>query len=308
MVLERQMDNSKTPIFDRMAVELSSLRPEYRDEILCPMCLGRYGRARIHLLTKEHVLARSLGGRAVTLTCKVCNNTAGHRVQNHLKTLLKLNEGFRGDGELRGRFTIFGETVPVGVTVRPGAGLTITACGGSPRTMGAVEKGFRSHRAGKWSMQVNLPYNPAKASAAIARAAYLVVFQQFGYRYILSESVNLIRQEIISAMDRHSDRLCLLTGKLGPAPAPNGNEPEAVLIPVVLEYGYKFLVVVMRFQQHRDYWMFCALPREAESTESVFENLAKAVHWLGNFNLTISGDEDGEVIAQFVPKSQQPNL
>jgi hypothetical protein len=174
--------------------------------------------------------------------------------------------------------------------------------------MGSIEKGFRNQSASKWSMQVKVPYSPGKASAAIARAAYLVAFQQFGYSYILSESVNLVRQEIISAMGRHSDRLCLLTGKLGPAPDPNGNEPEAVLIPVVLEDGYRFLVVVMRFQQHRDYWMFCALPREAESAESLFENLAKAVHLLENFNLTMSGGENGEVTAQFVPKSQQPNL
>jgi len=226
-----------------------------------------------------------------------------------LKTLLKINEGFRGDGDFKGRFTIFGETVPVGVHVRPGAGLAITARGGSSQTIGAIEKGFRSHGRGKWSMQLNLPYSPGKASAAIARAAYLVAFHQLGYGYILSEPANILRQEILSAMDSHSERLCLLTGKLGPAPAPNGSEkPEAVIIPVVLADGYRFLVTVLRFHHHRDYWMFCALPVEAQCTTSMFGDLAKAVCLLGTLNLTMAGDENGNITAQFVARKNQMDV
>ena len=121
------MDNSKTPIFDAMAADLTCCRPEYRDEVLCPMCLRRFGRSEIKVLTKEHVLSKSLGGTAITLTCKPCNNACGHKVQSHLTTLLKINESLRGKGEVRGTFTVFGETVPVGVQVRPSAGLNITA-------------------------------------------------------------------------------------------------------------------------------------------------------------------------------------
>jgi hypothetical protein len=296
------MDNSKTPIFDQMAADLSSVRQEDRDEILCPLCLGEFGRSDVRSLTKEHVLSKSLGGRAVTLTCKPCNNAGGHKVQAHLKTLFKINEGFRGDGDFTGRFTMLGETVPVGVHVLRGAGLAIAARGGSPRALEAIERGFKSPDPCKWSVQFKVPYSPGKASAAIARAAYLAAFYQMGYRYILSDAVNILRQEIVSAMDSHSDRLCLLTGKLGPAPAPSGNEPEAVIIPVVLEDEYKFQVVVMKFQQNRDYWMFCALPAEGQGAESMFADLAKAVQLLGTFNLFMAEDENGLVAAQFVPR------
>ena len=230
-------------------------------KFFAPQCLVKFGRSDLRLLTKEHVLSKSLGGRALTLTCKPCNNASGHKVQSHLKTLFKMNEGFRGDGDFGGRFTVFGETVPVGVQVRPGAGLALTARGGSPQTLSAIEKGFRSQGGGKWSIQVKVPYSPGKASAAIARAAYLAAFHHFGYGYILSEAANVLRQEIISAMDTHSDRLCLLTGKLRPNPTPNGNEPEAVIIPVVIESGYRFLVAVVKFQQNRDYWMFLRFAR-----------------------------------------------
>jgi hypothetical protein len=73
-----------------------------------------------------------------------------------------------------------------------------------------------------------------------------------------------------------------------------------VIIPVVLEDGYKFMVAVMKFQHHRDYWMFCTLPIEAQPEESMFPNLAKAVRLLGTCHLTMAGDEDGNITAQFV--------
>ena len=272
------------------------------------MCLGKFGRSDVRSLTKEHVLSKSLGGRAITLTCKSCNNASGHKVQNHLKTLFKMNERFRGDGDLGGRFTIFGETVPVGVQVRPSTGFALTVRGGSPHTIGAIDRGFQSQQSGKWSLEVNVPYSPGKASAAIARAAYLAAFHQRGYGYILSEPVNILRQEIVLAMDSHSDRLCLLTGKLGPAPDPNGNEPEAVIIPVVLEDQYKFLVAIMKFQQNRNYWMFCGLPVEGQRTESMFADLAKAVQLLGAYNLSMAGDENGEITANLVPRGNRMDV
>ena len=298
------MDKSKTPIFDRMAEDLSQRRPEYRDEILCPLCLGRFGRPAMRSLTKEHVLSKSLGGRAVTLTCKPCNNFGGQKIQSHLNTLLKVNEGFRGGGKLRGRFTIFEQTVPVAVQVKPGAGLAIDALGGSPDTMAAIHQGFRGHGPGRWAMSLNLAYNPGKASAAIARAAYLAAFERFGYGYILCEPVDLFRRELVSAMDVHSERLCLVTGKLGSASVPDANAPEAVIIPVTMNEQFRFLVAVMRFQHSADYWMFCGLPVKDEAAESMFESLGYAVQQLGAFNLNMNMDENGEIDAQFVPQGQ----
>jgi hypothetical protein len=95
-------DRSKTPIFDALAKDLAALCQGNGDEIMCPMCLARFGRSELKALTKEHVSSKALGGEAVILTCKECNNAAGHKVQGHLKTLLQMNEGFRGDGHFVG--------------------------------------------------------------------------------------------------------------------------------------------------------------------------------------------------------------
>jgi hypothetical protein len=305
------MDKSKTPIFDGMAADLSACRPQYHDEILCPICLGRFGRSHLKELTKEHVLSKALGGTAITLTCKACNSLCGYKLQSHLTTLLKINESFRGNGEFRGRFTVFDETVPVGVRVLPGAGLNITARGGSPRTFEVIHDGMKTQARSKWSMQVNLPYSPGKASTAIAHAAYLVAFYRFGYAYILAESVNAIRAEILSSMEKHSERLALLTGTTRGASPPTGNEPESVIVPVVLETGFRFLLAMLRFHHQRDYWMFCALPHAEHPVGSVFDDLGRVVQILGRCDIRMSGDENGEIIVEFIergPSEPPPSL
>jgi hypothetical protein len=172
---------------------------------------------------------------------------------------------------------VFGETVPVGVEVKPGAGLLVTPRGGSPRSLATIENGLKSGNSTKWSAKFKVPYSPGKASAGIARAAYLSTFSRFGYEYILSAPARLLRAEVVSAMDTHSDRLCVLTGKGGSGLPPTTNAPESVIVPVELEDGFKFLLAMMRFQRNRDYWMFCALPHPTQSCETMFTGLQKAV-------------------------------
>jgi hypothetical protein len=52
--------------------------------------------------TKDHVLAKALGGRKQVLTCKKCNSEAGHKIQGHLNKLFVINEGFRGSADSGG--------------------------------------------------------------------------------------------------------------------------------------------------------------------------------------------------------------
>ncbi|MGH9647957.1 MAG: hypothetical protein ACRD4E_14200 [Bryobacteraceae bacterium] len=220
-----------------------------------------------------------------------------------MATLLKINDSLRGLGDVRGTFTIFGETLPVGVKVRPNTGLGITALGGSPKSFDAIHKGMATTSRSKWSMEIKFPYSPGKASAAIARAAYLSAFHRFRYRYILSEPVKELRAEIVAAMDAHSERLCLLTGTTKGSSAPTGNEPESVIVPVVTETGYRFIVVMLRFRRDGDYWMFCALPDPEQPVVSMFTDLAHAVQALGMCDIRMAGDETGGITVEFVNRN-----
>ncbi len=52
------------------------MRPEYAGAFACPICLRLI--TDFDEVTIEHSPPKSLGGRAVALTCRDCNNTAGH--------------------------------------------------------------------------------------------------------------------------------------------------------------------------------------------------------------------------------------
>lgn len=296
----KRCSDSNTPLFDAMAQNLSEVRAGYRDEILCPSCMRKFARSDLRLLTRDHVLAKALGGKKQVLTCKICNNEAGHKIQGHLKTLYEINETFRGNGEFRGRLTIFGETIPVSIVAAPGSGLGFRALGGSPKSIKTIEEGIERRQPTAWKAEARMKYSSWKGSAAIARAAYLAAFDDFGYEYILADGPNLLRQEIISAMDTHSPRLCLLTGKGGSGLNSSGNEPESIIIPVDFD-GFQFYLVMLRFQYNLDYWVFCALPDEKQPPETLFTDLADAVQRISNSRLHMKGDESGTITVSLVP-------
>ena len=52
----------------------------YRPFYVCPQCLNAFPESALLAgwLTQEHVPPESVGGKKIVLTCKNCNNTAGH--------------------------------------------------------------------------------------------------------------------------------------------------------------------------------------------------------------------------------------
>lgn len=61
-----------------------------RDNYLCPICLRPHKDINSDTpLTLEDAPPKSLGGSANTLTCKSCNNTAGHKIDFHLTERLR---------------------------------------------------------------------------------------------------------------------------------------------------------------------------------------------------------------------------
>jgi hypothetical protein len=70
------------------------------DVILCPFCMKEFGfqDAESGMLTEEHVIPESTGGREVTLSCKCCNSKLGYKIDEQLARKVRLDRGFK-DGE-----------------------------------------------------------------------------------------------------------------------------------------------------------------------------------------------------------------
>ncbi len=292
------MDRSKTPIFDRLAMQLHAFDSGYHDEILCPLCLGRFNRLLMKELTKEHVVPKSLGGSVLTLTCKRCNNEFGHKVQSHLAKLIEINESFRGNAIARAKLTMFDQSVPVNVRLRDG--IHLEAAGGDPKAIEAINAAAKTRLSGKWSLSSHWKYSPWKGSTAIARTAYLIAFEQYGYPYLLSPPVKAIREEISTGMDVPSGRLCALTGtcKIPTDTVQSGFEPQSLVVPVIAQDDQRFLFVLMRLRKQSDYFMFCVLPVLEQPVETMFRQLNTVVEALGRQTLRMHGNND-EVTVEF---------
>jgi hypothetical protein len=98
-------------VFPGLAAKIG-LSPFY----VCPLCLFAYGETALYdgLLTREDVPPRSVGGRKIVLTCKPCNDRAGHQIDWHALREADLI-GFltRGNADMRANLRTASGHVPI---------------------------------------------------------------------------------------------------------------------------------------------------------------------------------------------------
>jgi hypothetical protein len=200
-------------LFDKLATDLTSIRPDLGGKsILCPLCLRSFDRSALRIktddgLSPEHMIGRKLGGgRWVTLTCRKCNNRHGSALEAHLVHEIKVRDWSAGDGStLMGTVSIEGVDLPM--TISRGAGQepwTISIFGGHPKVLADFQELAGSMRDGdRVQLRFSLEYNQSKSQRALLRVAYLVMFNQFGYAYALSEAGAFVRKVIEGAEAEH---------------------------------------------------------------------------------------------------------
>src|SRR5579862_9444817 len=179
-------------LFDKLSADLAGLRPDDRDQALCPLCLGRFGREAIadkspRGLSIEHVIPRSVGGQLKTLTCRACNNDHGSALDSHFAGMIGIEDWAQGDGsELKGTVQVGGIPLPMHLT-RDENGLTsIRIVGGKPEALDRFKETMKGLGDGD-SVQLNfsLDYAELPARKALVRIAYLGMFCLLGYRFVL---------------------------------------------------------------------------------------------------------------------------
>lgn len=75
--------------FDLGAEAIARVLPGYPRSSVCPWCLTGFLPAALDLgsLTRDHAPPRSLGGAPLVLTCRKCNNSAGSRLNAHMRVM-----------------------------------------------------------------------------------------------------------------------------------------------------------------------------------------------------------------------------
>lgn len=172
----------------------------------CPLCTRLFEPDEASALSREDVPAKSLGGRAMCLTCRDCNSTAGHRLDIHARRRednLEFAAGTMPEGRaITTRVKVGDAEVNAWVRSQGGEGASIVIMVSpthNPPSAGDL-MGDELRRLGA-DATLNLSlvgtrYRANEASTAMLRYAYLTAFSQLGYYYASGRSLDVVRRKI----------------------------------------------------------------------------------------------------------------
>jgi hypothetical protein len=154
-------------------------------------------------LSLEDAPQASLGGSKIAITCKRCNNTCGHEIDSHLVNFIKYIEEKEFLPRSDRRVKIFDDEEIVNATLQVGDNkelkMIIPNKINNPTTLSnhisKIKKGTLI------DIQSNpLKIDMKKVAVAILKNAYILLFAKFGYTFLLDESYNRLREQILNPM------------------------------------------------------------------------------------------------------------
>jgi hypothetical protein len=181
---------------------------------LCPLCLDWF--SDLDDLSVEHAPPKSLGGRAMAVTCRHCNSRGGHTVDAELRQAETLYEfGSRSMTKPMRATAHYGDVEQRSEIIFGPEGLSIggVAKQNHPDTAAAVTKALRAAAGDKdFSMTLSLRTPDfRKAAVGWLRAAYLIAFGSLGYLYVLLDELDPVREQIRDPDAEILNRYCVTT-------------------------------------------------------------------------------------------------
>ncbi len=185
-------------------IELCDIELKFENTYICPICFEQFSEedldvAKDNFLTLEDAPPKSLGGKANTLTCKICNNESGYIIDYHL--VEKLNEldihSFLPSTGSKAYLTHKGVKVQGFVKVDEQGKITITHLEktNNPNNLKAYV-----NQAGKNDItELEFPVSRVdlkKFEIALLKTAYILAFEKYGYPLILSKAFDIVRKQI----------------------------------------------------------------------------------------------------------------
>lgn len=210
-------DNGNLRWFNLYRDQLSILHSmnqfrQYGDYI-CPFCLKRFNEDNVAALSLEDAPQGALGGSKIALTCKECNNTMGGLIDCHLVNFIEAIEVRQFPEGLEKRVTISnpdtGASTNALLKIESGQFIIyVPPKNNNPAVL--------DHELPKWRENTLLNFEfadnankclPRRIVAAILKNAYVLLFAQFGYSFLLSPYYNILRKQLF-----HPDKEILPDG------------------------------------------------------------------------------------------------
>lgn len=180
----------------RLLQSIGLIQLENLDKYICPICLKPYDE---NDLTLEDAPQKSLGGTANTLTCKTCNNEAGHKIDHHLTSRLNEldNAQFLPNSEIPVKVIINGDVLQGTLVIDNNGVMTINHSNKNNHAK-KLENSMDVTQSGDIVdiEFVKKKVIPDNLEFALLKTAYILFFEKFGYTFILDSCYDIVRKQI----------------------------------------------------------------------------------------------------------------
>ena len=199
-------ERKKREWFDLGAESFARARPGLYDHPIypCPICLTTFTVDALaqKQLSAEHVPPESLGGRALLLTCRSCNNSSGTKLDAHARIKEDVQLAIAGalDNPHRVR-AAFGDLV-VNAELHTSEGkysLQVPTRVNKPGTRDALQNAARM---GAQLTVKHERYAELGAKISWFRSGYLALFAVAGYELALDPAFEIVREQILECDER----------------------------------------------------------------------------------------------------------
>jgi hypothetical protein len=251
---ESQGSARRRRLFDLFSQNLNNIKkhpkirvqPDFDEGYICPICFKLFGRDALSTeyddhLTLEDVPPQSLGGKVLTLTCKICNNRAGTELESHLSKKLHADAFLSGAPgiQMEARFcpdpsvdltaiVQFMQNRVVDIRYDPNRS--------NPDDVSKLHEMEDADEISGITLRFLLGYKINRPEVALIRIAYLLAFARFGYGFLINHSLERIRYQIQNSAEKNLPDWGILKGVF---------PDSAIGISVIYEPRYlqSFLVV-----------------------------------------------------------------
>lgn len=207
--------NSRKQLFEKFSKQLHLLKDnglidivlKYDKTYICPICLEQFQEddlvsSSLNFLTEEDAPPSKLGGNRIALTCKNCNSTAGHQIDNHLVNRIKENDEnsfYKGSTQYR-NIEFEGQNITAEITSNGDGTLRVfhKTKKNNPTLLDKFIYGIKNKTVGPLLdlNPKNYDVNPERVNLALLKSSYIITFAKFGYIFLLDDFYQEIRNQI----------------------------------------------------------------------------------------------------------------
>jgi hypothetical protein len=246
---------------------------------ICPICLEQYSEEEglntqaQNYLTFEDIPPVTLGGRANILTCRRCNNVCGQTIDHHLTNRMREWDAqqFLPGTEANVKIEYQNRTLQGTIIIEEDGTKRMKHSPGRnhPATLNEYIESVSKPE----ERIVNLKFLPSKVNfdrlqIALLKIGYLMIFEKFGYAFILDPIYDSVRQQILNPDER-----------IYPAQFWSNQDflIEKIGVQVVTDRGLECIASVFPLRTHTTRTFITFLPLPVRPIEGVLETLKSSI-------------------------------